>query len=181
MQRATPLAFALLAPVAAFAQEHAETHDAAAHAGPAMPQLNTATYPSQIFWLLVTGVLMYLIMSKLALPRVARMVDMRDDQVRRNLETASRLRHEIEDMQAVYTRALRDADEKAKTVLDRAIQEAKAKHDKANADIALRINQKMTETEAFLRGEKEVLMGQVPAMSDRLSAAVLQQLGKKSA
>lgn len=177
MQGSAVLMAALLAPVAAFA----ETHEGHAAAGPAMPQLNTAYYPGQIFWLLVTGVLMYLIMSKLALPRVARMVQSREDRVRSDLEKAHRLRSEAEDTQAVYMRSLRDADENARFMLDRIVNEARAKQAKALEETNTRLAKKIAETDSFLKGEKEVLLKEAPNMGARLSQSMLGALGKKVA
>ena len=38
---------------------------------PGMPQLDFSTFPNQIFWLVVTLVVIYLVLSKVALPRIA--------------------------------------------------------------------------------------------------------------
>ena len=50
------------------ATETLEVGDAAA---PGMPQLDFSTFPNQIFWLVVTLIVMYLILSRVALPRIA--------------------------------------------------------------------------------------------------------------
>ncbi len=46
-----------------------DTH-AAADAAPGMPQLDFGHFPNQIFWLVVTLVVIYLILSRVALPRI---------------------------------------------------------------------------------------------------------------
>jgi F-type H+-transporting ATPase subunit b len=38
--------------------------------GAGMPQLDFSTFPNQIFWLVVTLVVIYLILSRVALPRI---------------------------------------------------------------------------------------------------------------
>ncbi len=49
-----------------------ETHAAeGAEQAAGMPQLDFATFPNQIFWLVVTLVVIYLILNKVALPRIA--------------------------------------------------------------------------------------------------------------
>jgi F-type H+-transporting ATPase subunit b len=158
----------------------AEAAPATEEGGGSMPQLDPTFYPSQIFWLIITCALMFALMSKVALPRVARMVQFRDDQVRRDLEKAYRLRREAEDMQIIYTRSLRDADEKAKTMLDKIVNEARAKHAKAMEETQDRITQTIAETEQFLRGEKEVLLKEATHMADRLSKTIVSTLSAKA-
>jgi len=169
-----------LAPAFAWAQEAAEhaAEHGAEEGGGSMPQLDPTFYPSQIFWLVISCVLLYTLMAKVALPRVARMVEMRDDQVRHDLEKAYRLRREAEDMQLISTRALRDADEKAKIMLDGIMNKAKEKQAKALLEANARLTQQIAETDQFLRGEKEVLLKEAGHMAQRISKVVIQQLGK---
>ena len=47
------------------------TEGTEAHGGGAFPPLDTSTFPSQLFWLVVFFGLLYLLMSKVALPRLA--------------------------------------------------------------------------------------------------------------
>ena len=47
-----------------------ELSDAAVEAGPGMPQLDFSTFSNQIFWLVVTLVVIYFILSRIALPRI---------------------------------------------------------------------------------------------------------------
>ena len=96
------LLLALFVPAFARAEE--------ASADSSMPQLDPTYYMSQLFWLILCGATLYWLMDKVALPRVSRMVDLRDDQVRRDLELAYKLKQQAEDVKVDYTRALRDAD-----------------------------------------------------------------------
>lgn len=162
------------APVFARAEQAAHGEEG----GGSMPQLDPTFFPSQLFWLFISCVLLYVLMAKLALPRVAAMVDARDNQVRKDLEKAARLRYEAEDMQIAYTRSLRDADEKARTLLDGIVSQARDKQAKALSETAERIAQKITETEHYLRGEKEVLLNEVANMGDAVSKIMIKELNK---
>ena len=63
--------------------------------GGGLPQLDADTYPTQIFWLVVTFVILYLIMSKVALPRIAEVLEERQERIADDIETAERLRAEV--------------------------------------------------------------------------------------
>src|SRR3546814_1656625 len=78
-----------------------------------LPQLDADTYPTQIFWLVVTFVILYLIMSKVALPRIAEVLEERQERVADDIETAERLRSEAAVVQSEYEKALAEARGKA--------------------------------------------------------------------
>lgn len=143
-----------------------------------VPQLDPTYFPSQIFWLLIYFVLMYGLMSKVALPKVARVMESRDDKIRRDLENAHRARTESEELQSLYNRSLRDADEEARTFLNRVIQDAKAKQEKALQETQGRLVQKISESEQFLGTEKASMLKDVPAMAERLGKTILGELKK---
>lgn len=161
----------LVAPAISYAAEAAEKK-----AG--VPQLDPTYYPSQLFWLLVCFVLMYGLMAKVALPPVADMLDKRDDKVRRDLENAHRARTESEEIQSLYNRSLRDADEEARTFINQIVQQAKTKHEKSLSETQDRLADKISETEQFLANEKATMLKDVPAMVDRLSGTILGELKK---
>lgn len=143
-----------------------------------IPQLDPTYYPSQLFWLLICFVLMYGLMSKVALPPVAKMVDGRDNKVRRDLEDAHRARTETDEIQSLYNRALRDAEEEAHTHLNQIIQQAKAEHEKSLTETRDRLADKIAESEQFLANEKVTMLNDVPAMVDRLGKTILGELKK---
>ena len=62
--------------------------DAAAHGSSGMPQLDFSTYGNQIFWLLVTLVVIYLILSRVALPRIAAILNERQGTITNDLAAA---------------------------------------------------------------------------------------------
>lgn len=163
----------------AFAQEAHEAHAEAAEKG-GLPQLDAAFYPSQIFWLAVTAILMYAIMAKFALPRVAHFIDQRDDKVRHDLEQAARLRQEAEDVKVMYSRNLRDADERSRALVDRVVREIKDKQTQDLAHSMERINADIDKTEQRLHNEKNAVLADVSQIARELSGKIVEQLGKQA-
>jgi len=79
-----------------------------------MPQLNFADFAPQLFWLAVTFILLYLAMARLALPRVARVLDERERKLEDDLARAEKLKAEADETLAAYNKAL--ASKNCKTV-----------------------------------------------------------------
>lgn len=74
-----------------------------------MPQLEVATYASQIFWLIVTFSTLYWLLSRKALPRVAEILEARQDRIAADLDQAQRLRREAEQALSAYEEAMAKA------------------------------------------------------------------------
>lgn len=88
-----------------------------------LPQLDTSTYASQIFWLIVAFVLLYVMMSKVALPKVSEVLEIRESEINTNLNRAEKFQSEIEDVRSSYEKALEKAHADAAAVVQK-IEEA---------------------------------------------------------
>lgn len=81
------------------------------------PQLNAKSYPSQLFWLFVTFVLLYALMSKLALPKVGGVLEQRRELREGNLKRAEQLQDEASKAKSAYEAALAKAQESAQEAM----------------------------------------------------------------
>jgi F-type H+-transporting ATPase subunit b len=91
-----------------------------------LPQLDIQTYPSQIFWLVVTFIVLYVIVSKVAVPRISEVLGEREERIADDLDKAETLKKEAEQVRAEYEKALTEARDKAHSAT-REAQEAAAK------------------------------------------------------
>jgi F-type H+-transporting ATPase subunit b len=86
-------------------------HDAAAAGAEVtekvgMPQLDFSTYPNQIFWLLVTLVVIYLVLSRIALPRIGAVLAERKGTIGNDLAAAEELKQKAVAAEKAYNDAL---------------------------------------------------------------------------
>lgn len=81
-----------------------------------LPQLNVSSYPSQVFWLAVAFTVLYVLMSKVALPRVAAVLETRRTQKDGDLDQASRMNDEAETIKTAYEKSLAKAQQSAAEV-----------------------------------------------------------------
>ena len=56
-----------------------------------MPQLNTEYFASQIFWLVISFIILYIVMAKYALPKIANVIETREDIIARDVERRPRI------------------------------------------------------------------------------------------
>lgn len=118
------------------------TQDAehAAEASVGMPQLDFSTFPNQIFWLVVSIVVLYFIVAKVALPRIGSVIEDRHNAVANDIEQAADFKRKAEEAEAAYNAALTEARAQAMKIAGEAKAEIKADVDaaiaKADAEIA---------------------------------------------
>ena len=107
--------------------------------GPKLPQLDIATYASQIFWLIVTFIVLYFLVAKIAMPRIAEVLEGRQERIEDDLDKAETLKKEAYLVRIEYEKALSSAREEAHEATRRA-QEEIAKH---GAEVEALANQKV--------------------------------------
>src|SRR5204862_6193677 len=73
------------------------------------PPLQVETYASQLLWLALVFVALYLLMSRLALPRINSILEDRKQRIAGDLTAANRLKGESDGAMAVYEKSLTDA------------------------------------------------------------------------
>lgn len=74
-----------------------------------MPQLDFATFGNQIFWLVVALAAIYLILSRVALPRIGRILGDRQGLMTADLAAAEDFKRKAREAEAAYDRALAEA------------------------------------------------------------------------
>ena len=79
-----------------------------------MPQLNPEFWISQIFWLVLTFGILYLVLSKAILPKISKNLETRKSQILDNIETADKQKQESESKIKEYEKIILDSKIKAK-------------------------------------------------------------------
>lgn len=143
-----------------------ETSSDASHAAVAehyqgMPQLNFEWFPNQIFWLVVALVVIYLVLSRVALPRIAAVLADRANAISSDLEKAEALKEQAVEAEAAYKKALADARAEAGQIVAEARADIQKDLDAATAKADAEIAVKTAESEAAIA---EVRAGAVEAV-----------------
>ena len=81
-----------------------------------LPQLNTDTYLSQVFWLFITFTILYVAFSKAVLPLISSTIQKRHLHIEDDRETAEKLAQEAEDAQRSYEQKISEARDEASQI-----------------------------------------------------------------
>jgi F-type H+-transporting ATPase subunit b len=113
-----------------------------------MPQLDFSTFPNQIFWLVVTLVAIYFILTKVALPRISAVLAERQGTLTNDLAAAEDLKRQAAEAEEAYKKALADARAEAQRIADETRAEIQATLAEATAEADRQISAKSAESEA---------------------------------
>ncbi|MBG1233343.1 ATP F0F1 synthase subunit B [Aestuariivirga litoralis] len=121
-----------------------ETTESTGHEeGGKFPPLDTTTFPSQLFWLVIFFALLYLLLSRLVLPRFGKILGARKGQIDGDIARAQALKDETEAALKSYEKALADArnnaNDIAKKTRDDVTAEVTAEQHKLDASLATKI------------------------------------------
>ena len=113
-----------------------------------IPQLDFGAFPNQIFWLTVFLVILFLIVSRVVLPRIGGIVDQREKRVRNDLEEAGRLDEQAAKLNQETANRLGKAKLEADAILAEARAKAREMQDKAVAEASEAIAARTTVAES---------------------------------
>lgn len=140
-----------------------ETHGAEEAASGGLPQLDFSTFPNQIFWLVVTLVAIYLILTRVALPRIGDVLAERSGTITNDIARAEELKLKAKEAEEAYNKALADARAEAQRIIGEAKAAIQADLDDATAKADAEISAKSAESEKRIA---EIRDGALAAIED---------------
>lgn len=153
--------------------------DAAASA-PGMPQLDFSNWGNQIFWLLVTLVVIYFVLSRVALPRIAAVLAERQGTITNDLAKAEELKAKAVEAEEAYNQALADARAEAQNIVAETKAEIAAELADATAKADAEIAAKAAESEKAIAEIRESAMANVVVVAKDTAAEIVSALGGKA-
>ena len=99
-----------------------------------MPQLDPSLIPTQLFWLFITFLALFLVAWKVALPRITEVLDARQTRIDGDLEKAEALKAEAEDVMAAYEKTLATASSQAQDIHREMMQSLTAERTRRQED-----------------------------------------------
>jgi F-type H+-transporting ATPase subunit b len=141
-----------------------------------LPQLNPADFSPQLIWLALTFVVLYLILARVALPRIGEVLDERRDRVQRDLDAAERFKADTDAALAAYEKALSDAHGKASSMAKDMRDKLTAESNKERAQVEGELAARLTEAEGRIANTKAKALQSVNEIAAETASAVVGKL-----
>jgi len=161
------------------AGETGHTTESTGHEGGhkgAFPPMDATTFPSQIFWLVIFFALLYLLMSKLALPKMAAVLANRHKTIEGDLAKASALRNETQAAVDAYEKALAEARAKAQGIAAETRAKMNAEMEAERAALDKTLAAKTADAESKIAAAKAQAMKDVGEVAAETAAEIVAEL-----
>jgi len=141
-----------------------------------LPQLDPKNFSSQLIWLVITFVILYALMSKVALPKIGEVLEERQNKIDDNLAKADELQSQSNAAAEAYKTSLSNARAKAfqaiRDVKDKAYDEAAKRQSELNANLKAKI---ASSEQAIYKARDEALLG-ITNVATEVAACAVEKL-----
>lgn len=172
---AVTAAATMLAATAARAAE-----DVAEAEASGLPQLDFNTWPTQLFWTAVIFSSLYFVMARIALPRVSEILETRQTRIEHDLERASELKSEYDQVHRAVEQDLAVARDKAGQEVAKILERSARDAEKKQAELAKKMEKELSAAEARIAKARTAAIANIgEAAADTAAAAVERLIGAK--
>jgi F-type H+-transporting ATPase subunit b len=151
-------------------------HIPASEHGKGFPPFDPATFASQLVWLVLIFGALYLLMSRIALPRVDSILAARRQSVEDDLAGARRLKEESDTAIAAYEKALADARGRAQTLANETRGKHAAQADARRKELDVTLNARIAEAEKTIAAQRSAARTQINGVAAEAASAIVERL-----
>ena len=147
--------------------------------GSTMPQLDATTFSSQIFWLVITFLFLWLVLSRKLIPEIHTVLENRQTKIRHDLDRAEKLRSEAESAKENYERALKESRTKAQTLIAESTSLMEKSASARHAELDTKLEKQLSDAQANIEASKAQALARLAPVSKELTQAIVEKLTAK--
>ena len=156
------------------AETTAHTEVPAGHT--AFPPFQSEYFPSQLVWLTISFVLLYALMSRIALPRIGGIMAARGKVISDDLAAAERLKEQSNAAQVAYEKALADARSRAQGIASAAREQQAHETEDLHKRLDAQLHERLAAAEQSIAKSRGAAMGNVKAIAAETASAIVERL-----
>ena len=141
-----------------------------------LPQLDFNTYPSLIFWSVVSLIIGYVLMKYFVTPNIKSILNNRETNIQNDLVKAKTSTLETEKIKENIINSQTELKTKSRSIINEALYETKQNIEKKEKDINQKLNEKIVKAEKQILDTQELVIKEVINNAEELTAKVVQNL-----
>jgi F-type H+-transporting ATPase subunit b len=142
----------------------------------AFPPFDSTTFASQLVWLAITFVVLYVLMAKVALPRVGGIIENRQKRIAGDIAEAGRLKAQSDAALTAYEQALAEARARAQAIANETRDRQAAEAEKSRKALEEQLNVRLAESEKTIAATKQAAMANVRGIAADAAKAIVERL-----
>jgi F-type H+-transporting ATPase subunit b len=141
-----------------------------------MPQFNFDTFPSQIFWLLISFAALYFLLVRTALPKIAAVLEARQRKIDDDLERATELELQAKEALVAYEAELDAAREQAQSAIRQATDEMAADAERQQQKLAAKLTADVEAAEKRIAAARKDALASIQQVANEAARAATARL-----
>ena len=141
-----------------------------------LPQLDFNTYPSLIFWSVVSLIIGYILMKYLVTPNIKSILNNRETNIQNDLVKAKTSSQETEKIKENIINSQTELKSRSQLIVNQALSETKQNIEKKEKDINQKLNEKVVQAEKQIMETQKLVIKEVISNAEELTAKVIQNL-----
>lgn len=141
-----------------------------------MPQLDPSSFPSQLFWLAVSFTLLYVLMSRLVVPKLRQVLEGRESRISSDLAQAEELRIKASEVKQLYEKSLAAARAKAQQLVADTTATMQLQAAEKQKEMDATLARKVADAEAAIRSAKAEAMNKLTPAAVELTTLIVEKL-----
>jgi F-type H+-transporting ATPase subunit b len=140
------------------------------------PPFQSQHFPSQLLWLAVSFVLLYALMSRIALPRIGGILADRSKRISDDLAAAESLKEKSNAAHAAYEKSLAEARGRAQSIASSTREQQAAEAGAAQKQLEAKLHERLTAAEQSIASTRTTAMGNVRSIATETAATIVERL-----
>jgi len=140
------------------------------------PPFQSQSFASQLVWLAIAFVLLYVLMSRLALPKVGSVIENRRKRIEGDVAEAGRLKQQSDEAVMAYEKALADARSRAQAIANETRERQAKEAEAARKTVEDELNVRLAQSDKTIAAGKEAAMSNVRGIAEGAAAAIVERL-----
>jgi F-type H+-transporting ATPase subunit b len=141
-----------------------------------MPQLDPDTFAPQLIWLAITFIGLYLVMARIALPRIGNAIEHRRDRIANDLDQAQALKEATDRAIATYEARMAEARARAHDMNQETRQKLKDEVEAERARVEAEIAEKVAKAEKRIAKAKDGALVEMEKVAGDLAGDIVAKL-----
>jgi F-type H+-transporting ATPase subunit b len=151
-------------------------HIPASEHGRAFPPFDSHSFPSQLLWLALTFIALYLLMARVALPRIGSILEGRRQHIADDVAQAQALKTKSDAALAAHEKALHEARNRAQTLANETRVKASTEAAARRKEVDAKLNAHVSDAEKRIAATRSAAMSNVRGVAADAASAIVERL-----